>query len=118
MNQPPLDFDAGRGRQLRDQGRRDVAAHRAARMSVIHEALRALAARKEFLTCDDLRAEVPPEHWPDHPNAWGAALTNAARGGLIRFTGRYEHSEISSNRARRIQVWQSMVIGAATRGAA
>lgn len=109
MEQPSLNFDIDAGREDRERGHRQVSAKRPELMTKLAVYLLDLAKRQEFLTSDDLRNAVPMEDWPDHPNTWGAALTNGARSGVVRGTGRTEHSKLTTNRARRLVVWQSLV---------
>lgn len=111
-----LDFDAARGRQLRDEGVRQVTNNQLERMTRIAGILRELATRQEFLTSDDLRNAVPVEDWPRSPQAWGAAMRNAA--GVLEPAGPMEQSGLSSNHGRRILVWRSLLYRKGERGAA
>lgn len=109
MNQPSLDFDLVQGREDRERGLRRVSRKRPETMTRLAVHLLELAQRMPFLTSDDLRNAVPREDWPNHPNTWGAAMTNGAKAGLLAESGSMDHSAIRTNRARRVIVWRSLV---------
>lgn len=73
----------------------------------IIDVVRDLTRTLPELTADDVRAEALrrgiPE--PHHPNAYGAALLNAAHAGLIVGTGRSVRSERRAARGRQLAVW-------------
>lgn len=81
----------------------------------IIDVVRDLTRTLPELTADDVRAEALrrgiPE--PHHPNAYGAALLNAARAGYIVGTGRVVRSGRSAARARQLTVWVPKSAGGA-----
>ena len=66
-----------------------------------------LAATGKEFTSTDLRVLAAERDlpFPSHPNAWGAAMSKAARRKAIRPTGRYVKSPFVSCHSAVVAVW-------------
>lgn len=69
------------------------------------EAIRRVAHRQERVTTDDVWAELRVD--PHERRAMGAAMTVAARAGIIWPTDEYIPSKRVENHARPIRVWRA-----------
>lgn len=113
MTQSTLNFNANLGKLAKDVGCDRVIENephqwREAALAHIH----ALALEKASFTSDTVRQRILGSGMlhPKHGNSWGALLAVAARRGWIQNTGHYVASEITENHARKIPVWESLLI--------
>lgn len=109
----PVQIRRKRGRQKARDGA--AAAHEAATREfrrAINKAIDEAVAALPDLTTDDIWARIPERFHDDERfegRALGAAMTQAARDGLIERTGLHRESEREQNHARPLRVWRSLV---------
>lgn len=92
------------GENRKAEGQRQVEEHNEEWMHRAIEGIRALALTHDSFTTEDLRNSNMCRP-PNHPNAWGAAFSAAAKRGLIVRAG-YAKNRRASAHARIVTVWK------------
>ena len=95
------------GEQLKEEGTNRVLSHNGEwKESVRSVLLEVIKSGRQF-TSDDLRIACEARHLPPprHHNAWGAAMSAAAKAGLI-VKVQYRKSQLAPAHARIIAVWE------------
>lgn len=105
---PQLDAFSQDGEQRKRIGIKQVEDHNPSFCDTITGIIAALVMVKATITSDDVRnaAAIAGVERPNHPNAWGAAMTSAARKGFIEKTGEYTKSKTKTRNSGLIAVWR------------
>ena len=106
-DQPGLPFNLAEGQRRKEAGIEQVLSNGAAFKDQVRILIRIVARRGLEFTNDDVRAlasELGVEE-PHHPNAWGAAVSSAAKAGEIERVG-YRKSAAISRHAGLVAVWR------------
>lgn len=106
-------FQAPTGPQLKEAGTALVRANSGLWKDKAAAVIEQLAARKSEFTSDDLRdfATKCGLEDPHHVNAWGAAMSAAAKRNVIQATGRFIRSNRPDAHSRMVGVWRSCLKG-------
>jgi hypothetical protein len=101
-----LEFDFT-GESLKAEGVERVLNNSGQWKDQVAEIIEQVSNRLDTFTTDDVRKAcglrgLPSPH---HANAWGAAFTACAKQGIIRKTGQYTKSQITSNHSRMVPFW-------------
>ena len=100
----------GEGEEAKQEGQHRVTENQQAEWKAdVAVIIEQLARRPNGFTGDDVRelASTAGIGEPTHPNAWGAAMSAAAKRGLIQAVG-YERSAMPSRHAAVVRVWRAV----------
>jgi len=107
--QSQLVFDFQTGDKRKKRGQMLVSANAGDWKDLALDVIRDLAQHHAEFTADEVRQAAQALQLPEphHPNAWGAAMSTAARRTYIVDTGRSRKSQQASANSRKLTIWRS-----------